>query len=716
MKEIRQEKKEWEQQRVRNYYLEQEDQVENDEKNSKQLHKQFLEQFSPKRLLQLSSEQFMELIFDIGKGESIEHWMQVNKAQSCCQEADSEVMFYNQEKRFINKAYLKNCTLKEYSTIKKEIYDCLRKGFLVISEREPLRSLEDYETFDQCLFKAIGMNAYLEWIHQYLYWIAPEEFSIWHSEIWQKHIMFAYGIHPSHVFYGRSGQISLLARKAKLTMEQFAVISYKQFGDPCQFFRIGTSDRGEDYFIEWKENNIAAVGWSDLGPLEQYVQGEQLNRRELREKLQELYYPGVKQLASRKAKELINFYQASNHCIFVAMRGEQLLALGDQVGTYYYNESVKFSHRKSIQWHCCFAAGEKLPIKSEGLRTSFYELTNEENIFYLYQKYYGEGIYGEKYRDQKKQESKQLSTQKKQIRMPRTNPIHPLNQILYGAPGTGKTYATVEYALAIIENRAVVYEKQSYKQRKQSMERYEQFVQMGQIVFTTFHQSYGYEDFVQGIRPNIQSKMVHFKKTDGIFKIIAERAMEHPEKNYVLIIDEINRGNISKIFGELITLLEEDKRIGEVNQLIIKLPFGETFAVPNNLYLIGTMNSADQSISILDTALRRRFQFIEMPPNMEMIDDLLLQSVFQKLNHYLKKELKNTDLLIGHSFFMNRTERDLEMIFNHSIIPLLYEYFYNQEEKIVQALDCLKETQLELDSNHYGRIRVKVKKVEEEEN
>lgn len=484
---------------------------------------------------------------------------------------------------------------------------------------------------------------------------------------------------------------------------------------PCQFFRIGTSDKGEDYFTEWKENHIAAIGWSDLGPLDQYTQGEQINRRELREKLQELYYPGVKQLASRKAKELANFYQASNHCVFVAMRGEQLLALGDQVGAYYYNESVKFSHRKSIQWHCCFVAGEKLPVKSEGLRTSFYEITNEENLRYLYRKYYEEGIGKEELSIKKRERKKTLSTKDKLKRMPRTASMYPLNQILYGPPGTGKTYAAVEYALAIIQNRSVNNGKQSLEQRRMSMEQYESFVQDGQIVFTTFHQSYGYEDFVQGIRPDIHGQSIHFKKNDGIFKMIAERALEHPEKNYVLIIDEINRGNISKIFGELITLLEEDKRVGELNQLIVKLPLGESFAVPNNLYLIGTMNSADQSISILDTALRRRFQFIEMIPRAEMIDDLTIRSVFQTLNRYLKKELNHTDLLIGHSFFMNHTKRDLAMIFNQSIIPLLYEYFYNEEEKIQQALECLKGTEVEMEPNDCGRIRVRNRKSEKEE-
>ena len=159
----------------------------------------------------------------------------------------------------------------------------------------------------------------------------------------------------------------------------------------------------------------------------------------------------------------------------------------------------------------------------------------------------------------------------------------------------------------------------------------------------------------------------------------------------------------------MITLLEEDKRIGEINPLVVTLPSGDSFAVPNNLYLIGTMNSADQSISIMDTALRRRFQFIEMPPQADKIENKQLRTVFQILNRYLKRELRNTDLLIGHSFFMNRTEMDLEEIFNQNIIPLLYEYFYNEEEKIRQALECLEKTAFEIDSCSSGRIRIRKK-------
>jgi 5-methylcytosine-specific restriction endonuclease McrBC GTP-binding regulatory subunit McrB len=208
----------------------------------------------------------------------------------------------------------------------------------------------------------------------------------------------------------------------------------------------------------------------------------------------------------------------------------------------------------------------------------------------------------------------------------------------------------------------------------------------GQIVFTTFHQSYGYEEFIQGLRPSTRSNNVIFSLEDGIFKRLSHIAMQHPEKDYVLIIDEINRANISKVFGELITLIETDKRWGEENSFSITLPSGESFAVPNNLYIIGTMNSADKSIALIDIALRRRFKFVEVPPKADLIKDTKLQELFVRLNENLKTTLESSDLLVGHAFFIDKHFIDLESIFNENVIPLLYEYYYSDENSVFKAV------------------------------
>lgn len=292
-------------------------------------------------------------------------------------------------------------------------------------------------------------------------------------------------------------------------------------------------------------------------------------------------------------------------------------------------------------------------------------------------------------------------------RVSRANKTNPLNLIVYGAPGTGKTYSTTEYAVATIEGRAV-HKNITDEERKALKDQYRALAQNGQIVFTTFHQNYSYEDFIQGLRPDSKNGVLDFIPIDGVFKQLAYTAMHDPINNYVIIIDEINRGNISKVFGELITLIEEDKRWGEQNQLSVTLPSGEEFAVPNNLYIIGTMNSADKSIALIDTAIRRRFEFEEVAPNPDLVEDETLKKVMVSLNTQLRKQLDSSDLLIGHAYFIGKTASDLPNILNRNIIPLLYEYFYDQEKKVKDALaKALEGTSVTFDENNQGRIKVK---------
>lgn len=288
---------------------------------------------------------------------------------------------------------------------------------------------------------------------------------------------------------------------------------------------------------------------------------------------------------------------------------------------------------------------------------------------------------------------------------PRTTTIYPLNCILYGAPGTGKTFSTAQYALAIAKNEDL--ESIKGKPREEIMATYNGLVKEGRIVFTTFHQNYGYEDFIQGIRPDVSSGDMRFKTVDGVFKSIAQNAMKTPDKDFVIVIDEINRANISKVFGELITLIEDDKRWGERNALSVTLPSGEPFAVPNNLYIIGTMNSADKSISLIDTALRRRFEFIEFVPELSLVSDTALKKVLKKLNEGIESQLNNSDLLIGHSYFIDKTENDLEDIMNRSIIPLLYEYFFDDKKKVeIQLKEALDGLDYDVVNSSMGRLKV----------
>ena len=426
-----------------------------------------------------------------------------------------------------------------------------------------------------------------------------------------------------------------------------------------------------------------------------------------------------------------------------------------------------------------------------------------------------------------------------------------VNTILYGPPGTGKTYKSIRYAVNTIDTK---FNQNSSKVDEDYVKRFNEFKDSGQIAFTTFHQSYGYEEFIEGIKPSLGqdtenegSENVLYTLNDGVFKEFCLRAqevvvdkeltgispnaqiwkvsvsdtvkddcfesnrvrinfslgdrsksveyfnhsiqkgdiilmtpqsrtlvtgigivtdeeayeikentgitarnvewlardisidikdysngkqmvrntvsrvhivtvkdiltiiknnseiyknVEIPQKNdkkYVFIIDEINRGNISKIFGELITLIEDSKRDGEKEAISITLPYSkEEFSVPNNVYILGTMNTADRSIALMDTALRRRFEFIEMMPNEELLTDIVIDGIeVKKMLETMNRRIEalyDREHTLGHAFIMplknekKATINQLASIFTNKIIPLLQEYFYEDYEKIMLVL------------------------------
>lgn len=267
---------------------------------------------------------------------------------------------------------------------------------------------------------------------------------------------------------------------------------------------------------------------------------------------------------------------------------------------------------------------------------------------------------------------------------------HPRNQILYGPPGTGKTFHTVARALAIADGRNV-------REREEGdIERFHELRRAGQVEMVTFHQNYAYEDFIEGIRPVLDEEadgQLGYERHDGIFKQIADAARGEGGRRFVLIIDEINRGNIAKIFGELITLIEESRRIGQADATEVTLPYSKnSFGVPGNLYLIGTMNTADRSIQLLDTALRRRFDFVEMMPEPENerisvdVDGVNCQEMLKIMNLRITA-LLDREHQIGHTYLMGvDTMNKLSNAFRNKIFPLLQEYFFNDWSKIQAVL------------------------------
>lgn len=273
-----------------------------------------------------------------------------------------------------------------------------------------------------------------------------------------------------------------------------------------------------------------------------------------------------------------------------------------------------------------------------------------------------------------------------------------LNRIFYGPPGTGKTFRTTSAALEILDPGFYA-ENKDHRQKLRG--RFVELREDGRVEFVTFHQSFGYEEFVEGIRPVMSGKQgreIAYEITDGVFKRICEAAKHDAANRYVLIIDEINRGNISRIFGELITLIEESKRAGGSDEISVTLPYSkEVFTVPANLHIIGTMNTADRSIALLDTALRRRFKFTEMMPDSSIlakaeivVDGVNVSAMLSAINERIEA-IYDRDHQIGHTYFLelekSKTIESLSSIFRDDILPLLQEYFYDDWEKIHVVLN-----------------------------
>lgn len=416
-------------------------------------------------------------------------------------------------------------------------------------------------------------------------------------------------------------------------------------------------------------NNTMAVGWSAVGNLTSFK-----NKKEIQHRLEAEY--GSEKGQSTNAKSLYDFSRSIRiGDIVIAKQGVwNIVGIGVVKSDYRYDAELdEFPNVRNVDW---YQTGEWLVKKQLPRKT----LTMKDKSFYdqIIKQIKEHKIMANLDRPLMK-----LLTLKKQI-------------VLQGAPGTGKTYSTAEIAVSICNP-----EFDGQNNRDAVMKEYRRLMADGRIGFTTFHQSMDYEEFVEGLKPVAENGGLVFRPQPGIFREMADKALLAAIKRdkqqindtvnidelltsrekvdykddapaYVLIIDEINRGNVSKILGELITLLEADKRLGEQNELTAVLPYSRRhFGVPSNLYIVATMNTADRSTGSVDYAIRRRFGFVTVEADRKVVEEFGYDSPKTKesalklfdsvaaLMDSVNTSFNRRDMMPGHSYFLAPTVMSL---------------------------------------------------------
>jgi 5-methylcytosine-specific restriction protein B len=399
-------------------------------------------------------------------------------------------------------------------------------------------------------------------------------------------------------------------------------------------------------------------------------------------------YGGDPRSIGRNAQQIVNFAKrVKERDYVVAGDGQQVLGIGRVSGPYLYAPDQPFPHRRSVEW--IRIDNWQLPT-TEGLRTTVHEYKNHpDNLVALEQRVLEShltpavptaGITQAPVQGQRKslQWTGEGMVGRIQDVLSRKGQL-----ILYGPPGTGKTYwaERATATLAALWNFGAPFEALGPSEQAS-------ITGNGTDAFVrscSFHPGYGYEDFLEGFRPDVADGSLRFIRRDGLFKVLCDDARKDRDHRYYLIIDEINRGDIPRIFGELITLLDKPKRGTSV-----RLPLsGDTFTVPENVFVIGTMNTADRSIALLDTALRRRFGFVELLPDATTLGDAVIQGIplgpwLAALNRLVAAHVgrDGRSLQIGHSFFLSGEKPIQEFrlfvrILQEDILPLLEEYCYD---------------------------------------
>lgn len=592
-------------------------------------------------------------------------------------------------------------TIEEAIAMARRNRDQLVAGARLLAQLPAHGSDQDYGRLQEDMERVAPNVSDYAWGHKYFHLLYPEKLDDFHNPNYQRfHLMKLLQQPPQNGGrYIAGGRFVALVDALQIPMNILTtLLSARDGSSPYSYWRVGTSDDAKKPKNQWaamRDGNWVGVGWGGFGSMDE-ITNNKAGKDALRSRVQSAYPSMVPAIVGKTVNQLFNIrWMVSKGDVVLASDGASVLGIGKVTGDYFYDATRNFPHCRPVEW---LSLTEWKQPDFEGKLTSWWRMQKDINLVEVERSILG---------------AKPIIIEHPRLPIPSpgddpsppTVPLPPLDGIpgrvqavlerkgqviLYGPPGTGKTYWAEQAAreLAARASFHTTFDQLTPEQRATLLG--EGSNTPGRVRICTFHPAYGYEDFLEGLRPVEVNGHLQFVQRNGIFKQLCQDAYSSPDDSFYLIIDEINRGDIPRIFGELLTVLEKDKRGKSILLPLTNNPFH----VPNNVFVIGTMNTADRSIALLDTALRRRFGFIELMPDYELLKNAVLESVplglwLEALNHRIC-ELVGRDarnLQIGHAYFLQKGRPIADFatfarVIREDIIPLLEEYCYEDYTKL----------------------------------
>jgi 5-methylcytosine-specific restriction protein B len=665
-----------------------------------QFYKTFRDRFGPDQLANLDGVALLEMMHAHGSKESLVYWLEFKNDDEFPARFGSisggSAFKFGVFRRAATGTWVTadegnnpvELTVDEAVFIARKHRDQLIRGFELLTRLPNDATDEDYRGLQEGLDQRASDVSGLAWGHKYFSLLFPDKLDDYHvADLQRFHLLKMLQRPPEGPGrYICAGRFVAAAAELGVPMNNLTEVLNSFHGRKHRYWRVGTSDGTvpRNRWLLMRDSGCVAIGWDgvgDLSALEANKEGKERLQKLLAEK-----HPADPSGTGRARNQIMNFVTAILEGDYVlAADGRAVLGVGRVTGDYVYDGSSDFPHRRPVEW---LSLDEWKMTDLEGLRTTVHEVRKAANILEVERKTQGAPREG----GREPVARREPVTGVPRPQPPRLSGVPGRIQsvldrkgqcILYGPPGTGKTFWAEKAAIDLAAYWAFGAPFESLGDgEKGAVSGTDQ--DPGLVRSCCFHPAYAYEDFIEGYRPEVINGQVTFRLRDGVFKRLSRDAERAPDRKFILLVDEINRGDIPRIFGELLTVLESDKR----GKAILLPVSGEPFKVPSNVLLIGTMNTADRSISLLDAALRRRFGFVELMPDSSTLRDHWvlgvplgpwLDALNRRVCEHVGRDARN--LQVGHSYLLQggrpvKNMAAFKRALSDDILPLLEEYCY----------------------------------------